>query len=279
MCGASTKKRDSKRRVGEAMAHRDEAGVRGQILERQRVEDPEDEHREHADGAEPDPRAARGRTTRGAGRARSSGSRSTAIGCRSGTRCLDRFARGFGHMRRHDPGRAPYGARFGRPPVCGWFTGPRFLGRKLRAALDGPWATAWRTLRVERIATVGAGAVRKYAMSRAYLCVSIDTESDKGKGWRSRRPMSFEGITDGVVERLHPLFERFGAKPTYLLSPEVLRDAGVASRSSGSSRRRASSARISTANTPSRRPSSRTSRPAISSAITRPTSSVRSSRT
>jgi hypothetical protein len=61
-------------------------------------------------------------------------------------------------------------------------------------------------------------------MSRAYLCVSIDTESDKGKGWRSRRPMSFEGITDGVVKRLHPLFERFGAKPTYLLSPEVLRD-------------------------------------------------------
>jgi hypothetical protein len=61
-------------------------------------------------------------------------------------------------------------------------------------------------------------------MSRAYLCVSIDTESDKGRGWRSRRPMSFEGITDGVVKRLHPLFERFGAKPTYLLSPEVLRD-------------------------------------------------------
>src|SRR4051812_1029875 len=61
-------------------------------------------------------------------------------------------------------------------------------------------------------------------MSRAYLCVSIDTESDKGKGWRSRRPLSFEGITDGVVERLQPLFERFGAKATYLLSPEVIRD-------------------------------------------------------
>lgn len=61
-------------------------------------------------------------------------------------------------------------------------------------------------------------------MSRAYLCVSIDTESDKGKGWRSRRPMSFEGVTDGVLKRLHPLFVRFGAKPTYLLSPEVLRD-------------------------------------------------------
>jgi hypothetical protein len=62
-------------------------------------------------------------------------------------------------------------------------------------------------------------------MSRAYLCVSIDTECDKGKGWRSRKPMSFDGIHDGVAKRLQPLFARFGAKPTYLLSPEVLRDA------------------------------------------------------
>lgn len=61
-------------------------------------------------------------------------------------------------------------------------------------------------------------------MSLAYLCVSIDTECDKGKGWRSRRPMSFDGIHDGVVKRLHPLFASFGAKPTYLLSPEILRD-------------------------------------------------------
>jgi hypothetical protein len=65
-------------------------------------------------------------------------------------------------------------------------------------------------------------------MSRAYLCVSIDTESDKGKGWRSRRPMSFDGVRDGVVRRLQPLFERFRAKPTYLLSPEVIRDEACA---------------------------------------------------
>lgn len=61
-------------------------------------------------------------------------------------------------------------------------------------------------------------------MSRAYLCVSIDTECDKGKGWRSRKPMSFDGVHDGVRKRLQPLFESFKAKPTYLLSPEVLRD-------------------------------------------------------
>lgn len=61
-------------------------------------------------------------------------------------------------------------------------------------------------------------------MSRAYLCVSIDTESDKGHGWLCKRPMAFEGVRDGVVKRLHPLFLEHGAKPTYLLSPEVMRD-------------------------------------------------------
>lgn len=61
-------------------------------------------------------------------------------------------------------------------------------------------------------------------MSRAYLCVSIDTECDKGKGWRSQRPMSFNGIHDGVMKRLQPLFASYGAKPTYLLSPEIVRE-------------------------------------------------------
>src|SRR5262249_39496008 len=61
-------------------------------------------------------------------------------------------------------------------------------------------------------------------MSRAYLCVSIDTECDKGPAWRSRRPMSFAGVHVGIVERLQPLFASYGAKPTYLVSPEVLRD-------------------------------------------------------
>jgi hypothetical protein len=36
--------------------------------------------------------------------------------------------------------------------------------------------------------------------------------------------MSFEGVHDGVVNRLQPLFAKHGAKATYLLSPEVLRD-------------------------------------------------------
>ena len=63
------------------------------------------------------------------------------------------------------------------------------------------------------------------AAARAVLCVSIDCECDKGPAWRTRRPLAFDGVHVGIAERLHPLFQRFGAKPTYLLSPELLRDA------------------------------------------------------
>lgn len=55
--------------------------------------------------------------------------------------------------------------------------------------------------------------------------MTIDCECDKGPAWRTRRPLSFEGVHLGIARRLHPLFERLGAKPTYLLSPELLRDA------------------------------------------------------
>ena len=63
---------------------------------------------------------------------------------------------------------------------------------------------------------------------RVFMCVTIDTECDKGRGWRTRRPMGFAGVLDGVVTRLQPLFRAHGAKPTYLLSPEVVRDPGSA---------------------------------------------------
>jgi hypothetical protein len=61
-------------------------------------------------------------------------------------------------------------------------------------------------------------------VQEVFLCVSIDCECDKGPHWRVRRPLAFQGVLIGIAERLHPLFRRFGAKPTYLLSPEVLRD-------------------------------------------------------
>ena len=61
-------------------------------------------------------------------------------------------------------------------------------------------------------------------MPRAYLTVTIDTECDKGPGWRVVRPMAFAGVTDGVAQRLEPLFATTGGKGTYLLSGEVLDD-------------------------------------------------------
>jgi hypothetical protein len=61
-------------------------------------------------------------------------------------------------------------------------------------------------------------------VSRVFLCVSIDCECDKGSRWRTQLPLRFDGVHVGIAARLQPLFEACGAKPTYLLSPEVLRD-------------------------------------------------------
>lgn len=58
-----------------------------------------------------------------------------------------------------------------------------------------------------------------------YLCISIDCECDKGPGWRTKKPLGFCGISQGIRDRLQPLFRRFRAKPSYLLSPEIMRDA------------------------------------------------------
>jgi hypothetical protein len=66
------------------------------------------------------------------------------------------------------------------------------------------------------------------ASERPILCVTIDCERDKGPHWRVRRPAAFRGIHEGIGARLEPLFRQFGVKPTYLLSPEVLRDDAAA---------------------------------------------------
>jgi len=62
-------------------------------------------------------------------------------------------------------------------------------------------------------------------MSAVFLAVTIDCECDKGARWRSQTPLRFEGVREGVGRRLAPLFRELRAKPTYLLSPEVFRDA------------------------------------------------------
>lgn len=61
-------------------------------------------------------------------------------------------------------------------------------------------------------------------MSEVYLCVSIDCECDKGPEWRVAHPVAFRGVVEGIASRLQPLFAARGAKPTYLLSGEILDD-------------------------------------------------------
>jgi|ERR1051326_4057331 hypothetical protein len=60
----------------------------------------------------------------------------------------------------------------------------------------------------------------------SYLAVTIDTECDKGPEWRVRQPIGYRSVLEGAPQRLQPLFNRFGAKPTYLLSPEMIEHDG-----------------------------------------------------
>jgi hypothetical protein len=101
---------------------------------------------------------------------------------------------------------------------------PDFLGiYAVRHSRDAHWTLAPSR---HRIARFRVGKVRNYAMSRAYLCVSIAATGDRdGRGGR-RDPASFQGIAEGIARRIQPFFERFGARPTYLLSREVLEDPG-----------------------------------------------------
>ncbi len=58
-----------------------------------------------------------------------------------------------------------------------------------------------------------------------HLLVTLDVECDKSPSWRSQDPLSFRAVTDAIPNLLQPLFRRFGVRPTYLLSPEVIEDA------------------------------------------------------
>jgi hypothetical protein len=59
-----------------------------------------------------------------------------------------------------------------------------------------------------------------------HLLVTIDVECDKSPRWHCADPLSFRGVTEAIPELLQPLFARYGVRPTYLLSPEVLADDG-----------------------------------------------------
>jgi hypothetical protein len=54
--------------------------------------------------------------------------------------------------------------------------------------------------------------------------ISIDTECDHQPDWSRANPLTFENITNGIPNRLQPLFSDIGAIPTYLLTVEVMED-------------------------------------------------------
>ena len=60
---------------------------------------------------------------------------------------------------------------------------------------------------------------------KIFVVVSIDTECDKGPGWKTQFPLRFRSVTEGIPEIFTPLFRKHDLVPTYLVSPEILQDA------------------------------------------------------
>ena len=55
-----------------------------------------------------------------------------------------------------------------------------------------------------------------------HLLITIDTEIDKSRDWKISQDESFTSVTIGIPDKLGSLFSKYHAKPTYLLSPEVI---------------------------------------------------------
>ncbi len=58
---------------------------------------------------------------------------------------------------------------------------------------------------------------------KRYFCITLDVEPDCTVRWNRSNPLTFSNIEMGIAEILHPLFMHYGIKPTYLISPEVLK--------------------------------------------------------
>ena len=56
-----------------------------------------------------------------------------------------------------------------------------------------------------------------------FLLVTIDTEADSTGNWGVRLPFEFRSVPEGIGERLMPLFQRYGVRPTFLISHEVMK--------------------------------------------------------
>lgn len=57
---------------------------------------------------------------------------------------------------------------------------------------------------------------------KVYIIISIDTECDKDPKWEIPQPMEFQNILL-QSEVFNSLYEKYNIRPTYLLSPEVLK--------------------------------------------------------
>jgi hypothetical protein len=55
-----------------------------------------------------------------------------------------------------------------------------------------------------------------------FFCVTIDTEPDCDVHWRRSRPLAFESVTFGIPSILRPIWDKFGIRPVYFVSPEVV---------------------------------------------------------
>ena len=57
-----------------------------------------------------------------------------------------------------------------------------------------------------------------------YLTITIDVEPDCSPDWRYSNPLTFNGIREGIGNRLQPLFNQYGIVPTYLINNVALED-------------------------------------------------------
>ena len=54
------------------------------------------------------------------------------------------------------------------------------------------------------------------------FCITIDTEPDCDIHWKRSQPLTFESITFGIPSILRPIWDKFGIRPVYFVSPEVV---------------------------------------------------------
>ena len=59
---------------------------------------------------------------------------------------------------------------------------------------------------------------------QTFLAISIDVEPDCTPTWRYSSPLSFQGVYEGIENRLQPLFNKYDMAPTYLINNVVLED-------------------------------------------------------